>query len=249
MRVGIIYSQQADFMNGNETDCMVTPLPESLTDAVARYELQVNAEQIERLESYCRLLWDWNDKLNLTRHCDFDRFAARDLIDTLQLSACLQPGETVLDVGSGGGVPGLVLALLRPDLKISLCESVGKKAHALEVMARDLKLRTPVLNDRVEEVLASRRYDVIVARAVGPLWKMLTWLKPHWNSIGRLLAIKGPRWVEERGEARHRGLMHELDLRKLVTYPMPGAYGDSVILKITHKSRPDPKDEGVPPTE
>ena len=233
--------------SGTEAGPMVSSHSESLADAIARYGLAVTAEQVERLELYCRLLWDWNEKLNLTRHVDYDRFVARDLIDTLQLSACLTSGESVLDVGSGGGVPGLVLALLRPDLRISLCESVGKKARALEAMARDLKLRTPVLNDRVEAVLESRRYDVLVARAVGPLWKMLTWLQPHWKSVGRLLAIKGPRWVEERGEARHRGLMHELDLRKVATYPMPGAYGDSVILKITHKSRPDPNDASESP--
>jgi 16S rRNA (guanine527-N7)-methyltransferase len=209
---------------------------EHLADAAARYELTISADQTERLEHYCRLLWEWNEKLNLTRHTDFDRFAARDLVDCLQLAELLHPGETILDVGSGGGVPGIVLAILRPELSISLCESVGKKAAALESIVQGLGLDIPVLHGRAEHLLEARRFDTLVTRAVGPLWKMLQWFEPCWGSIGRLLAIKGPRWVEERGEARHRGLMKTLELRKLASYPMPGAYGESVILQITPRS-------------
>jgi len=79
-------------------------------------------------------------------------------------------------------------------------------------------------------VLEEFRFDVLVARAVGPLWKMCTWFKPHWRRFDRLLAIKGPSWTEERGEARHRGLMHGVELRKVASYPMPGTNSESVIL-------------------
>jgi len=214
-------------MNSSETD--------SLTDAVARYQLELDASQIERLEHYCHLLWDWNRKLNLTRHTDFARFAARDLVDCVQLANLLDAQESVLDVGSGGGVPGVVLAVLRPDLRVALCESVGKKAAALRSIVDDLGLAAPVHHARAEQVLETKPFDVLVSRAVGPLWKMLTWFEPHWDAIGRLLAVKGPRWVDERGEARHRGLLKTLDLRKAASYPMPGAYGESVILRISKK--------------
>ena len=106
----------------------------SLQEAIDQFALQVSTEQAELLDKYCRLLWDWNRKLNLTRHTDYETFVARDLVDTQHLAQLLGDDEEVLDVGSGGGVPGIVLGILRPDLQLTLCESVGKKAKVLEKM-------------------------------------------------------------------------------------------------------------------
>jgi 16S rRNA (guanine527-N7)-methyltransferase len=75
----------------------------------------------------------------------------------------------VLDVGTGGGVPGIVLAILRDDLDISLCESVQKKARVVEQFVRQLELPCAVHAERAEKLLDDFRYDVLVARAVGPI--------------------------------------------------------------------------------
>ena len=117
---------------------------DTLADALTRHRLELPANQVEQLEKYCQLLWDWNAKLNLTRHTDFEKFVGRDLVDSLQLAAHLREGEEVLDVGTGGGVPGVVLAIVRPDLKMALCDSVGKKARAVESIVKDLGLEIPV---------------------------------------------------------------------------------------------------------
>jgi 16S rRNA (guanine527-N7)-methyltransferase len=183
------------------------------------------------------VLWEWNEKLNLTRHTDYDKFVSRDVIDSAQAAVLLEAGESVLDVGSGGGVPGVILAILRPDVQVTLSESVRKKADALRAMVEQLQLDIPVLAERAEEVLESRAFDVVIARAVGPMEKMLPWLEGHWDHVGRLLLIKGPKWPEERGAARHRGLLHGLELRKVAEYTMPGTDSKSVILKLWPKAR------------
>jgi 16S rRNA (guanine527-N7)-methyltransferase len=152
----------------------------------------------------------------------------------------LHDGEQVLDVGSGGGVPGVLLAILKPRLQISLSESVGKRATALQALVESLGLSTPIHRCRAEELLPEARFDALVARAVGPLWKLLKWFQPHWGSIGRLLVLKGPRWLDERGEARHRGLLRDLQLRRVATYATPGTDVENVILKIWPKSRTEP---------
>src|SRR5207245_11724289 len=170
-----------------------------------RHAMQLPPEQLESLEKYCRLLWDWNTKLNLTRHTDYEKFVGRDLVDTLQLAAHLRQEEEVLDVGTGGGVPGVVMAIIRPDLKVALCDSVGKKARAVESMVQELGLEVPVMPFRAEELLEDTRYDALVIRAVGPLWKLLAGFKPHWHSFRRLLVINGPKWTDELKEARRRG--------------------------------------------
>jgi 16S rRNA (guanine527-N7)-methyltransferase len=184
------------------------------------------------LDRYARLLWQWNEKLNLTRHTDYGKFAARDLVDSLVFAQFLVEGERVLDVGTGGGVPGVVLAIVRGDLRVELSESIGKKARAVADIVAQLGLPIPVHHARAEELLATRRYDTLVIRAVARLRKLLEWFNPHWNQFERLLILKGPGWTDERGEARHRGLMHNLAMRKLASYPLPGTESESVLLQV-----------------
>jgi len=223
----------------SKQDPQASALPlidDTLAAAAARYNLELTEDQIESLDRYCQLLWDWNEKLNLTRHTTYDKFVARDLVDTFQLEQLLDSGERVLDVGTGGGVPGVILALLRADLQVSVCESVAKKARAIAAIIEGLGVNIPTHHARAEDLLVDMQFDTLVARAVAPLPKLLTWFAPHWDAFGRLLVIKGPAWVEERHEAREKGLMSGLELRKLAAYPLPGApSSESVVLQIRPK--------------
>jgi 16S rRNA (guanine527-N7)-methyltransferase len=208
---------------------------ESLSGRLAQHKIDLPADQVELLDRYCRLLWEWNTKLNLTRHTDYEKFVSRDLVDSLVLARHLEAGERVLDVGTGGGVPGVVLAICRPELKISLCESVAKKARVVEQIVAGLGLRIPVYHRRAEDLLTERTFDTLVIRAVAPLPKLLTWLQDRWGAFDRLLAVKGPHWLAERQEARERNLLKDLQLHKLETWPLPGTDSESVLLEIRAK--------------
>ena len=215
---------------------------QALAEAIAKFGIQekygeISAEQVQLLADYCGMLWEWNERLNLTRHTSWDKFVSRDLVDTLELSQLLEPEETVLDVGTGGGVPGIPLAILRPDLTLALAESVVKKARAVQGIVVELGLEITFFEGRAEAALQDYGFDTLFCRAVGPLWKILFWFEHEWQSIGRILAIKGPSWVDERLEARHKGLLRDLDLRKVASYPMPDSENDSVILSISPKMR------------
>ncbi len=215
---------------------MTTPA-ETLPSALAACRIELPGPQVELLDRYCRLVWEWNEKLNLTRHTGYEKFVARDLVDSLALAGFLQQGERVLDVGTGGGVPGVVLAVLRPDLKVTLAESVAKRAKAVADIVEKLGLAVPVEAARAEEILAERSFNTLVIRAVARLAKLLRWFKPHWGRFDRLMLVKGPSWVDERGEARHYGLLNELALRKLSSYPIPGVGAESVILQVCPPDR------------
>jgi len=220
----------------------VNPPDENLAAALSRHGIELPGPQAQRLQRYCRLLWEWNEKLNLTRHTDFDRFVARDLIDALALAEHLEPGERVLDVGSGGGLPGVILAVVREDLEVALSESVAKKAKALSDIVGRLRLHVPVLHGRAEDLLGPRRFNTLVIRAVARLPKLLRWFRPRLQFFDRMLLVKGPSWVEERGEARHHGLLKNLALRRLASYPIPGSDAESVVLQICPQTKLLPGD-------
>ena len=214
----------------------------ALTASLKKYGISLSKSNVRRLDEYRRLLWDWNAKLNLTRHTDYDKFVSRDVTDSLALAEFLRDGERVLDVGTGGGVPGVVLAILRPDLKIELCDSTGKKAMAVSEMLRELRLDIPVHHAKAEAVLENRgkgtRFTTLTIRAVSRLVQLLRMVGPYWTVFDRMLLVKGPKWPEERGEARHYNLMNKLALRCLKTYPTPVSDDetvDSVILQLCRK--------------
>lgn len=197
---------------------------------------------VRKIFEYCILLWTKNQQMNLTRHTDFDTFVSRDLVDTLELSKLIPVGphrKQVLDVGSGGGVPGMLLAIIRPDLAVTLCDSVKKKADALVEFAKVLELNIEICNERAEAILEDFRYDFTVARAVGPLHKICLWFQENWPSVGNLLAIKGPKWPEEKAAAAELDLLGGVDLEKVAEYPTPGTEWNSVILQLSAKKADD----------
>lgn len=208
------------------------PMIAELQAALAAQQIAATTAQVELLDHYRRLLWSWNERMNLTRHTTIEKFVGRDIVDSSELGRLIEQGDRVLDVGTGGGVPGVVLAILRPDLSVGVCDSTQKKAKAVESMVGDLGLRIPVFPNRVEEVLEITTFNTLVARALAPLAKVLTWLKPRWEAFDQLLMIKGPSWTEEREFARQAGLLRRLNFEKAVTYSTPATGAESVILRI-----------------
>jgi 16S rRNA (guanine527-N7)-methyltransferase len=199
-----------------------------------RLGLAVSPDALPPLAAYAERLWAWNEKLNLTRHTDAATFVARDVADVVAIAPHLAAGERVLDVGTGGGVPGIVLAILRPDLHVELCDGVGKKARAVRAISEEIGLPLPVHEAAGQAVVAQRpgAFDTLVIRAVAPLVKLLGWFEPVAHTYGRLLVIKGPRWEEEKGEARHRGFVKKVRIRRLAAWPLPGTDNESVLLEI-----------------
>lgn len=205
---------------------------QGLQSTLQRYQIQLPESSVRQLAAYCRLLWDWNTRINLTRHTDWDLFVTRDLLDTLQLEKHVPQAAALMDIGSGGGVPGIPLAILRPDLTICLCDSVGKKATVLKDIVTALKLPIPVHAERAEVVLRRQKFQLVTARAVASIDKLMSWLKPVWLSVGHVLLIKGPRWTEELTEARAEGLNKKFEVSEIAAWNTPGRDHQSVLLRI-----------------
>lgn len=144
---------------------------------------------IAALLDYVALLSRWNAAYNLTAVRDPAEMVTRHLLDSLAVQPYVA-GDTLADLGSGAGLPGIVLAIVAPQRAVTVVDSNGKKARFLREAARSLKLaNVRVIEGRVEDV--EGRYDCVTARAFATLADMLTW-------GGRLLAANGT-WLAMKG--------------------------------------------------
>lgn len=120
------------------------------------------------------------------------RLWARHLLNCAGLSELLEPGQQVLDAGSGAGLPGVVLGIRRDDIDVVLVEPLQRRATFLSEVVADLELaHVSVLRSRLEDLAGKTLVDVVVARAVAPLDRLAAWTMPLLRTGGRLLALKG----------------------------------------------------------
>jgi 16S rRNA (guanine527-N7)-methyltransferase len=221
-------------------------LPLAIAAECERLGLSIPPDAVPRLAAYAASLWSWNERLNLTRHTGVEKFVSRDVADAVAIAPHLASGAHVLDVGTGGGVPGVLLAILRPDLRVELCDSVSKRARAVREIVAEIGLTIPVHEGAAQPLVAAAaeagergdrpgRFDVLVVRAVAPLLKLLTWFEPLCDAYGRMLVVKGPRWEEEKGEARHRGFVKKVGVRRIAAWPIRGSDNESVLLEVKRR--------------
>lgn len=213
------------------------PFPnDTLTAALVRHNVPLGDDVIGLLDRYCQTLWRYNESINLTRHTTYEKFVTRDVVDSLAFQPFLGHGERAIDVGTGNGVPGVILKIVRPDLDMTLTETIAKKAKVVGEIVAEIGLAARVHHGRAEELLKTQRADLLVLRAVAPLAKLATWFAPVQDRFERMLVIKGPGWVEERHEARQKRLLQKWELRKLAEWPLPGTFNNSVLLDLRRKT-------------
>ncbi|MCK5931952.1 MAG: 16S rRNA (guanine(527)-N(7))-methyltransferase RsmG [Fulvimarina manganoxydans] len=158
----------------------------------------VSRETEERLDRYVALLTEWQSRINLIAPATLSVVWERHIADSLQLEQFLPPFQRCADLGSGGGLPGLVIAIQRPGAHVDLVESNGKKAAFLRTVMRELGLSGAVHAERIEAVgpvLSSA--DVVTARALASLSELLAMVEPHVKPEAKCFFAKGETHGEE----------------------------------------------------
>lgn len=133
---------------------------------------------------------------------ELPRIWSRHVLNCAVVAELIEADATVIDIGSGAGLPGLALAIARPDLVVTLVEPFERRSLWLAEVAVDLDVDVQVLRARAEELAGQRSVDVVTARAVAPLKRLLGWGLPLVTGGGQLLAIKGRSAAQELEEAR-----------------------------------------------
>lgn len=153
---------------------------------------------VDRLAQYLRLLEKWNKVHNLTAIREPEQMVTLHILDSLSVLPHLKDARTLVDVGTGAGLPGIPLAVARPDLRVTLLDSSHKKATFLEQARLELKLENiAVACERVERYHPQARFDAVVSRAFADLADFVQGARHLVSPEGTLLAMKGVHPFEE----------------------------------------------------
>ncbi len=156
-------------------------------------DLSLPMSMTEPLLHYLDLLQQWNKTYNLTAIDDLEDMVVQHILDSAVVLPYID-GKRLIDVGSGGGLPGLVLALLRPELSVTLLDAVAKKTRFLNHVKRRLNLpHVTVIHSRVENYVPVEKFDVVISRAFAEVNRFLNWTEHLGHEDTRFLAMKGPK--------------------------------------------------------
>lgn len=181
-------------MTVEEPAAAVEPVPESAS--------RVFGESTPKVEAFASLLAAEGELRGLIGPRELPRLWTRHLLNSSAVAPFVPTGSTFADVGSGAGFPGVVVAIMRPDLFVHLVEPMDRRTSWLEYVASELGLpNITVVRARAEELHGTAMYDVVSARAVAALKKLVPWTGPLIAPGGRLVALKGERAVLELDEA------------------------------------------------
>lgn len=202
---------------------------------IKKYFPDLDDSQLQQFEKIAEVYKDWNQKINVVSRKDIDEIYIRHVLHSLGIAKVqtFLPGSKVLDVGTGGGFPGIPLAILFPETQFTLVDSIGKKIKVVEEVTEALELKNvKAINDRVENI--SGEFDFIVSRAVAVMPSFVHWVKgkiakesKHDRKNG-ILYLKGGDLSEELKPYRTveifelSGLFTEdfFDTKKVVYLPM-----------------------------
>lgn len=208
-----------------------------LQAVLAEMDIAINGAQEERLLLFLDELLRWNQSINLTAITDRGEAMIKHLVDSLTLLPLLRGDETLLDMGSGGGLPGLPLKIVLPQLQLTSVDAVAKKISFQKHIIRSFALTGAVarhgrLEELGQEPLLAGQFELVVARAFASLPDCIRLGRPFLRPGGSLLAMKGPEGENEVKASEQVITSSGLSLRQITHLHLPGGNGDRTLITL-----------------
>jgi 16S rRNA (guanine527-N7)-methyltransferase len=189
-------------------------------ELITHYFSDFSEEQVRQFSSLQSLYHEWNEKINVISRKDIESLYERHVLHSLAIAALFsfQDGMEIIDIGTGGGFPGIPLAIFFPNVKFHLVDSIGKKIKVVNEIAQAIELKNITTAHTRAENIHNRKFDFVVSRAVAPLKDLWHWGRPLIRNTRReefhkngLICLKGGDLAQEISDSRLRPHIWALD--------------------------------------
>ena len=203
-------------------------------DEVLKLGINVSEDILDKLERYYELLIEWNEKINLTAITDKEQVYLKHFYDSLTLSLAidLNKVESLCDLGTGAGFPGIVLKIFYPNLRLTLVDSLNKRIKFLEVLVNELKLENvSLVHARAEEYGKSHRecFDVVTARALSSFPILLEYGASILKVNGHLIAMRG---LNDSSSSTNALKVLNLKINNVIEFDLPKKNGHRTLIDV-----------------
>lgn len=215
---------------------------EILKNITGDFKIQLNDTQLNQLERYFELLVEWNEKMNLTAITDAEGVAVKHFADSLTFYNYIdvRQGAKIIDVGTGAGFPGIVLKIARPDIKLTLLDSLNKRLKFLKTVVDEIGIDADIIHSRAEDGANKpelrEKFDFAVSRAVAQLNVLSEYCMGYVRKGGYFIAMKGPEMNEEIERSLKAVKTLGGKIEDVYEFSLPCGGGERTILKIGKKN-------------
>lgn len=222
----------------------------------SKNDISVTEKELNELYQYMNGVIEWNDKINVTAITDEKLFIVKHFIDSLLINQYLEGKESLIDIGTGGGFPGIPLKILNEDVKFTLVDSINKKLNVIRDLSEKIGFKKlEIIHTRAEDLANKKEYrenyDLATTRAVSNLSTILEYMLPFVKVGGYAICMKGPNYQEELKEAEKAIQILGGKLDKIETFNIEGEMERNVLIIKKIKTTPKnyPRGQGKPVKE
>lgn len=216
--------------------------------------ININEKIADKFYKYTNMLLEWNEKINLTAITEISDIILKHYIDSLTINKYIKEQNTIIDIGTGAGFPGIPLKIVNPNNKFILVDSLNKRINFLKKVEKELNLQDiEMIHSRVEDLAKIKEYrekiDLAVSRAVANLSTLLEYMLPFVKENGLCICMKGPNITQEVEDSKKAIEILEGKIEKIERINLPGSEIERNIIlirKINKTPNKYPRKAGMP---
>ena len=179
-----------------------------MKESLKELNIEISEKQLNQFYNYMNILIEWNKVMNLTNITEPEEIIQKHFVDSLTILKSIKENDSIIDVGTGAGFPGMPIKIVFPETRITLLDSLNKRIKFLEEVTNKLELKNiETIHGRAEEVAHNKKYrekyDIAIARAVAPLNVLSEYLLPFVKIGGYAICMKGVKGKEEAEEGKN----------------------------------------------
>ena len=226
----------------------------SITDVFYKYKELLSEELIHKFYKYMNLLIEWNEKINLTTIIEPKEIIEKHFLDSITVLPYIKQNDSIIDVGTGAGFPGIPIKIMKNDITVTLLDSLQKRVNFLNEVINQLKLANiESIHSRAEDYASKKRekYDVAVSRAVANMSTLSEYLLPFVKNGGCAIFMKGPNIQEELEESKKAIKLLGGKIEKIDNFALSNGNERNIIIisKIQETPARFPRKAGKPAKE